>query len=345
MKLKIMLLNICSLRNKLDELYALIKSGGFDVVIVNETWLKTEETKFYNIPNFQATFSCREGSRGGGTAIYVNRDLICNTIVNQEKFNKIIVEIEIQNVKMFLGTMYRPPQQTNLEDFFNELDLTLHNFKNMIFAGDMNLNLLKSNDQEITEYLNLMDAHGYRVLNDIHPKFPTREASGSILDHFLTDMSQDAKLRLKNISLSDHSLIAVDWIAHTNAKKPSSSMVYKEFRKMNCRLYEELVHEYISTSAFFPSLEGLTKFIQKAKEEATSIVKKLIKKESFEWMTLEILQLIDQKNEIYQNMKNYPGNQNVKISFKKTEQRLKNKIKLSKRVNFNSKIQSASSDT
>lgn len=201
--------------------------------------------------------------------------------------------------------MYRPPQRVNSSDFMTELDFMFNKYKNLIFAGDVNWNILRSNDQDVAEYLHLLDIYGYQILNDVQPNFPTRETSGSILDHFITDLPQSAKLQLEDVSLSDHKLITMNWKVGENSKKRSNGMETKEFKKINSQLYEELVHKYLNSSES-PSIEDLISIIAKAKAESSSVTKRQVRKEAFEWITLDVLELMDRKNKAYHVMKTYP---------------------------------------
>lgn len=73
-ELKILYFNIRSLRNKVEYLEALLYEESYknaDVIVLTETWLGYDETKYINLPNYQGINRCREDSRGGGVAIYI----------------------------------------------------------------------------------------------------------------------------------------------------------------------------------------------------------------------------------------------------------------------------------
>lgn len=76
-RLKILHLNIRSLRNKLQYLEAILNEDGCDtdLIAITETWLYKNETEYMNIENYNAIFKCREDSRGGGLAIYIKQNL------------------------------------------------------------------------------------------------------------------------------------------------------------------------------------------------------------------------------------------------------------------------------
>lgn len=89
-----------SLKNKLNEIYGLVNNrDDIGVVILGETWLDSEETTFFSLPNYEAVFNCRDGKQGGGTAIYIRKDLKFRTLELNPNFNKIIIEIFFENQK------------------------------------------------------------------------------------------------------------------------------------------------------------------------------------------------------------------------------------------------------
>nr|CAH7713322.1 unnamed protein product [Callosobruchus chinensis] len=69
-------MNIRSLQNKLEDLQCFVKKEDCDVLLLTETWLKVNETFLYDIRNYKALHSCRDG-RGGGASVYVKDTIRC----------------------------------------------------------------------------------------------------------------------------------------------------------------------------------------------------------------------------------------------------------------------------
>ena len=72
-KLNILLLNARSLRNKIDELKALINTEEYDVIGVTETWTKTSSTDFtteFDISGYNKILKERINNKGGGVILY-----------------------------------------------------------------------------------------------------------------------------------------------------------------------------------------------------------------------------------------------------------------------------------
>lgn len=45
------------------------------IIIVGETWLKTEDEIFYQIDEYEAIFNSRKENKGGGIAMYINKNI------------------------------------------------------------------------------------------------------------------------------------------------------------------------------------------------------------------------------------------------------------------------------
>ena len=127
-----------SLSKLFDKLESSIKSlnCNFDCIGLTETWLKDmENTDIYNIPDYILLSNPRTNKRGGGVGMYVSNslrfkkrnDLSINS--DNYSFESIFIEIEINNVCVIIGTIYRPPD-TNINIFnvhFNDLLRTISN--------------------------------------------------------------------------------------------------------------------------------------------------------------------------------------------------------------------------
>lgn len=75
----------------------------------------------------------------------------------------------------------------------------------------MNINLLRTHDSNVITYLDLINTHGYSMLNKISSDMYTRPASKTILDHALTDIFRyNYNLSILENDISDHSLMVLD---------------------------------------------------------------------------------------------------------------------------------------
>ena len=83
-KLKLAHINIRSCRNKEVEISLFLKENDIDILLLNETWLKSNFK--LDIPNYNITRNDRPRRRGRGVAILVRNDIkfdiiyTCSTI-------------------------------------------------------------------------------------------------------------------------------------------------------------------------------------------------------------------------------------------------------------------------
>lgn len=65
--LNVMYINIRSIRNKLDKLETLLQTHTklTHIIVIAETWLYSNETHLYNIPNYEHLFNTRPTRAGG----------------------------------------------------------------------------------------------------------------------------------------------------------------------------------------------------------------------------------------------------------------------------------------
>lgn len=106
----ILYLNIRSLANKFDELESIVNfnKDKFSIIILTETWLSSNDSKFFNLKNYNAVHSCRE-TRGGGVTIYIHTEINYDMVFEQHSVAHNIVSVKLQN-ELQLVAVYRSPK-------------------------------------------------------------------------------------------------------------------------------------------------------------------------------------------------------------------------------------------
>lgn len=89
-KLNIIYLNIRSLRNKLNEIKLICQQKNPDIVALNEIWIDSNETKFYQMEGYLSIFNCRDEREGGGCGMFIKSDLRIKQITLLRNFFNII---------------------------------------------------------------------------------------------------------------------------------------------------------------------------------------------------------------------------------------------------------------
>ena len=170
--------------------------------MLSETWLKEEEEKFYELPGYTFISLPRQNKIGGGVAIYISNKLSFKTRADlktdlTDECEYIAVEVShSKNNSIILISMYRPPN-TDLAKFnlkFNRLleIISLETHKNIIVAGDFNIDLLKYEQHQNTEqFLNCL------LTNTLLPTItrPTRitEYTSTLLDNIFVSCFEHLK--------------------------------------------------------------------------------------------------------------------------------------------------------
>ena len=214
--LTIVSLNIAYLLSKLNSLKIFLnnlKGNKPDIIVVVETHIShsnlsghSKETLRDLIHGYTFFHEGRRVKRGGGVGIFVSDGIysearvcdIANKTVTfiEEKFENVVVRIPncIKNKRnqlkdLVVIAIYRQPDSGNLDSFLGYLEnlsKKLDKPKNeLVFAGDMNLDLLKYESHPPTaKYLDIMSNHGSipRIVR------PTRikNRSATLIDHIFT---------------------------------------------------------------------------------------------------------------------------------------------------------------
>lgn len=203
-------INIQCIRNKINELEAVISNEiiPFDIICVNEHWLKCNEIdSFKNINDYQlASIFCRSVFSHGGTLILVKNNLNYKLLphlsnLSSEKDCEIsAIIIENFDFDTIVINIYRSPNGS-LYIFFEILEKLLNkiDIKNkIILCGDFNIRFNTSDSANIT-LIDLLKTFGIE-----QTIFESTRLSNCI-DNIFTNFSvDDYNSYNKELLLSDH---------------------------------------------------------------------------------------------------------------------------------------------
>ena len=166
-----------SLRNKRNELEAFIVDKDFHIIGVTEHWLTGVEMESMHIQGYTLTnFSTRTRFSGGGTAIYVKDGSgfgvlnIDPHLVVEKCFEGCCIVLRDFNIAVIV--VYRSPSG-DFDTFLASMGAVLDQIspdKQIILAGDFNVNFLKIGDVSTAKLLDLL--HSYNLDQTIFE--PTR---------------------------------------------------------------------------------------------------------------------------------------------------------------------------
>ncbi|KAG5889254.1 hypothetical protein JTB14_025514 [Gonioctena quinquepunctata] len=213
MYLKIATLNVRSLFTGFDCLKNLIFENDFDVVVITETWLSPDiQDDTVRIQGYGVVRRDRL-NRGRGIAIYYKAFLSLEVLENNDSdhtLEQLWVMLRIQNNCIGLGGVYRPPH-TNVLDSIAALEntISLHypSVDGIILAGDINLNILNTSNNNTAQFLDFSEAYGMSIMNNE----PTRvtEISSTLIDIIaVTNKNMVVSTHTRNADdISDHWLV------------------------------------------------------------------------------------------------------------------------------------------
>jgi hypothetical protein len=325
--LNILYINIVSLRKNLSDLQLLISSLPVlpDIILLTETRLYKNETKYHNLAGYTGTFVCRQRyvkKSGGGVCIYVKDNLKFNVVKTISNSHDSLLLIHIPVFKCNFAVIYSPPD-SNKRNFLAELNNVLLPSDTLLF-GDFNIDMLEMDKKPIVkEYLYTLVSSGFNIINKTSIQYPTRTTvtSQKIIDHVLTNKSEvNGNLNLIHDPISDHKLITLS-LKLQNKSKLTGTKETEPVKIVNYEAISNYIdkHPIVLSDPDNPNtnilFNELSDKLQNIIAKFTSLKK--VKPEMYlkPWMTAELLDLIHTRNLIHKSHKINPENVDIKERF------------------------------
>ena len=204
--LKISQLNAQSITNKLDLIKHYIGSNLIDIMIINETWLKSNQNpQFHGLDLFRRD---RKDRVGGGVAIISKQHLQCIQIEPPQPINEFeLLVIKIPRIlraheDLYIATYYSPPDQLVCKDAINWI---FNLGRNVLLVGDLNAHSTvwdknSTSDDNGKLISEIVGDENLVILNNDEPTY-FRPGYGSILD--LAICTDELTASVKNFNVSD----------------------------------------------------------------------------------------------------------------------------------------------
>ena len=222
-------LNINSIRNKLNKLKILTKDFMPTVLAISETKVDA------SFPNVQflldnyfnpGDFRKDRTSHGGGLMIYIRKGTPCKRLQQYEEKNieSICFEIAINKRKWLIFAIYRPPNNSNLQLFFQYLnkmaDKAFDKYENIIILGDINIDIKRDSGEKSALFSHFCETFSFKNLIKSDTCFT--KTSASSVDIILTNQPRYFMHSLSiETGISDvHTLVVTHMRAHIKKLKP-----------------------------------------------------------------------------------------------------------------------------
>ena len=370
-EISLLSLNIRSLKSnfhKLQEIeHKLIK---FDIICLSETNIDPElifNEHFYDLIGFHSPIlqkPNRTSLRGGGLAIYINKDtfdidsykildkLCINTSLQTGEFQFIEINTGHKNKNLIIGNFYRSPSQHSPSSFIEHLDKTMeyignkHTSKTIILAGDSNIDFLK-----YETYTPSQDLLNVLTQNNLIPVIsrPTRitDRSITLIDHIYTNSITN--IRTSGIitdPLSDH-LGTYLKLGYTKQKINTAHTHYnhvdysdEKISNFRCKL-ENL--DWSKLNLTYDANEKFNEFHSVFSECYSTCFPVTVKKvnnrkaEGKAWIQPWLQEACNRKNKLYARYMKYPTYEN-KVIYIKTKKWVEKRIRINKKKYYSNQI-------
>ena len=362
-------LNCQCLNAKFDQINIMVqqlKSKGyeFDAICLQETWLSDDsDISLYQIQGYNLISQGKICSEHGGLAIYVSTKLNFNVInmnINSQIWEGQFIEISNMepNKLIIIGNVYRPPNNTNdiYQTFTNEFTPILENLQNknreVIIAGDYNIDLLKINDNPtFGNYFNSLVAQSFFPQITLPTRFSDRNCT--IIDNFLCRLTNHFLPPTSGIlvsRISDHFpyFIFLDSLKVKRIKAPKTIQIQiwnaECIHQFNTELNNANIYDSLDNSlATDPTqnLNILNYAISQAKRKhiPSRIVKfNKHKHKKSTWITNGIIRSISYRDKLYLELKRLPSDSerhaNLKVNLKTYQSILRRLIRDTKKCYY-----------
>ena len=242
--LKVAHLNICSLRNKVEELRVLQTTFGFDILAITETHLNlSDRDQDLHIDGLKFIRRDRPKCKGGGCILYYSEHLKathCKDLIN-DNLEAAWIQVKFPSYNTLFGVVYRSERLSI--NFFDNLHFTLEKAwmksNNIFLLGDLNCDLLGArertdlidNNNKTRKLLDLFDLFSMQnVVNEPTRVTPTTQ---SLIDLIATTkVNLVGKSGALPLGLSDHCLIYAT--LKLNSKRPPPKIIWtRNFKHFN----------------------------------------------------------------------------------------------------------------
>ena len=184
-------------------------------IAINETYLRNNDVGPHdNLKGYRFISNCRKTHKGGGVGLYVldssnfkvREDL---TIMDDKIFESLFIEIKCSTRSVIFGTIYRSPNPDNdthsvFLQYLNKCVTILgKSNKSCIIQGDLNHNLIDTEDSNTTLFSDIMFEHCFYP----HINLPTRitTTSATCIDHIWSNIYNcDVVSGIFSETIADH---------------------------------------------------------------------------------------------------------------------------------------------
>lgn len=346
----ILLLNIRGIKTNLDKFMVFLESCNLkccDIIILTECH-SLESVSLFGIPGFNVYYDHANFNTFDGVLVYTKCFL--DSITKTKTLNTCNISItnlacHIGGTALSLNICYRSPN-SNTVAFLRDLNEYLLNTKKTdltLFMGDINLNILNTNDNLVNEYISVMNTHGFFSLyEDV-----TRPESQTCLDHvFLKTNLKESSIKLRpyivDYDITDHLPVLVEFSLNNencdNENQKQFTVKNINYKKLTdlaqSKNWEETLTYTDSEMALDYLIKNIADIVEESYEE--KVINKKFRKLK-PWISNGLIISIKERDRLKHNLKKNPTLQNI-TEFKNYRNKLNKLITLTKNNYYKAKI-------
>ena len=306
--------------NKFDEVKLFLSKHKWSFIFVSETWFTEDVEMQFSLENYQLFCMSRTKKTGGGSAVYVQEDIVTTqlSLFQFSTAEAVFLKVNIDKHRTcLLIQIYRAPKN-NIE-FLSELEKCLVEATKLnvltYIVGDFNADLFSISDNSFNEsFFTLMCSFGF--LPTISKATRVSNGSFTLIDNmFCNDLSVLHQSGVIMSDFSDHfSIFSSSKIyleKNIKVEEYRTSFDYSHIDALKEFLANELENLHTVDNAedacnklIDSYTEGVAKFSRK---------KRLTRKNNTiqPWVTPGLLNSINQKNILFSAKLKYPTTHNI----------------------------------
>lgn len=354
--ISLLFLNIRSMGKHWDTLTTQIFSAElmFDIIALAEVSCGEDEINLYGLPNYEKVFQLRQGKKGGGLVMFYNTNKLqfnqtnVENITAYEHITGVFETINCYPFKFTIHLIYRPPTSSSgisIPQAIHEIDMSLHYLKqnnNMVFLGDLNINLRSNEDLNVQRYETVLAARGLErgIWDNTREEIRLNELTVSCIDHLYYGLERPIDKIFTGViktKISDHYPICSRlkfMCGDTKCTNDENITILNNRRLENMLIAEEWrlgpqdnVNEgFLKITKTFNTLyDRCSKEVNKRKNRCYWNKGSGVKRKP--WMTVDILNYIRERDRIFRLWKNDPTNDRHRELYKTLRNRIINMIR------------------
>ena len=232
-----------------------------NALVLTETWTEANTLELCNIDNFDPVHTHRlrplghHGAIGGGVSIFANSSIYGILKIDELSFCNEFIEVCVARLfrlnnneqEHYIVGVYRPRHDADHNFLISLQRILTHDLlknKIVILAGDLNIDLLKLNENYVYQYLSMLKSLNFFQVINKATRFPSGVNSTqnpSCLDHIFINKFIQCTGPIFIVDISDHccSALYFELETATQSSNKKHKISFRPFTEVNMRKLDD----------------------------------------------------------------------------------------------------------